>query len=70
MIVRFLVFSDLHYDHIFDAESRLDALISKISDSSLHLDFVVSLGDLCCPVKENKPIIKNFITWESLFIIV
>ncbi len=58
-MVRFLAFSDLHYDHIFDAESRLDALISKISDSSLHLDFVVSLGDLCYPVKENKPIIKK-----------
>lgn len=59
MMVRFLVFSDLHYDHIFDAEDRLNGLIGKISDSSLHLDFVVSLRDLCCPISENKPIIRK-----------
>lgn len=58
-MVRFLAFSDLHYDHIFDAENRLDALIDKSSDSSLHLDFVVSLGDLCCPVSENKTIVRK-----------
>lgn len=59
VMVRFLVFSDLHYDHIFDAEDRLDTLIDKSNDSSLHLDFVVSLGDLCCPVSENKRIVRK-----------
>lgn len=41
-IIRFLVFTDLHYDHVFDAEERLDSLIGRIND--LSLDFVISLG--------------------------
>lgn len=56
-IIRFLVFSDLHYDHVFDAEERLDSLIGRIND--LSLDFVISLGDLCCPISDNRPIIRK-----------
>lgn len=56
-IIRFLVFSDLHYDHVFDAEERLDSLIGRIND--LSLDFVISLGDLCYPISDNRPIIRK-----------
>ena len=66
-MVRFLVFSDLHYDHIFDAKERLDELISKISDSSLHLDFVISLGDLCRPISENVSVIRKLYNMGTPF---
>ena len=56
-VIRFLVFTDLHYDHVFDAEERLDSLIDRIND--LSLDFVVSLGDLCYPVGDNRPVIRK-----------
>lgn len=56
-IIRFLVFTDLHYDHVFDAEERLDSLIGRIND--LSLDFVISLGDLCYPISDNRPIIRK-----------
>lgn len=57
-MIRFLVFSDLHYDHVFDAKKRIDSLIGKIND--LSLNFVISLGDLCYPIQSNKPIIDRF----------
>lgn len=56
-MIRFLVFSDLHYDHVFDAKKRLDFLISKLND--LSFNFVISLGDLCYPIQVNKPIIDQ-----------
>ena len=56
-LIRFLVFSDLHYDHVFDANKRIDTLIDKINGSTLH--FAISLGDLCYPIKSNKSIIDR-----------
>lgn len=56
-VVRFLVFSDLHYDHVFDAEKRIQTLVNKLND--YQLDFVISLGDLCFPIVENKKILQH-----------
>lgn len=57
-MIRFFVFSDLHYDHVFDADERAETLINKINDS--QLGFVISLGDLCYPIDENKHVISRF----------
>lgn len=57
-MIRFLVFSDLHYDHIFDADKRIQELLEVIQGEAL--DFAISLGDLCCPSKENIEIAEKF----------
>ena len=57
-MIRFLVFSDLHYDHIFDADKRIQKLLDVIQREKLN--FVISLGDLCCPIKENMHIAESF----------
>lgn len=60
-MIRFAVFTDLHYDYIPDGEERLDDFIESIKDESLN--FIISLGDYCHPMKENKHLIKKL---ESL----
>lgn len=56
-MVRFAVFTDLHYDNIPDGNRRLKEFLSNISNEKL--DFIISLGDLCCPNKENKEILTK-----------
>ena len=56
-MIRFVVITDLHYDYIHDGDRRINELISKIK--SEHIDFVISLGDLCHPIEENKKIIDK-----------
>lgn len=56
-MIRFLVFSDLHYDHVFDADERIKVLMKALDDTPC--DFVISLGDLCCPIKENLQIAQT-----------
>ncbi len=56
-MVRFAVFTDLHYDNIPDGNRRLKEFLSNISNEKL--DFIISLGDLCYPKKENKEILTR-----------
>ncbi len=51
MSIRFLVFSDLHYEQMADGAARLSALAEAIRRNAP--DFCVSLGDLCEPEAEN-----------------
>lgn len=51
-MVRFTVFSDLHYDEMPDGGKRIDELTAHIKKS--NPDFVISLGDLCKPAHENN----------------
>lgn len=51
------VFTDLHYDFVPDAEKRLEIMIEDFTEQKV--DFVVSLGDLCSPKKENDKIIDQ-----------
>lgn len=51
------VFTDLHYDFVSDAERRLKIMIDDFTEQKV--DFVVSLGDLCSPKKENDKIIDQ-----------
>lgn len=41
-MIKFAVFTDLHYDHIPDGEQRLDEFIDSIRGE--NLDFIMSLG--------------------------
>lgn len=57
-MIRFLIFSDLHYDDAAGGDKRLDNILEKARSRSV--DFIVSLGDLCKPISENRRIIDSF----------
>lgn len=56
-MIRFLVFTDLHYDHVPDGDARVEALAARIE--AVRPDFVLSLGDLCRPVEENCAVLRR-----------
>lgn len=55
-MIKFAVFTNLHYDNIPDGEQRINGLIHSIRKE--NLDFIMSLGDLF-PIDENKLIKVN-----------
>lgn len=57
-MIKFLVFSDLHYDDVEDGDKRIDNILANARDR--QLDFIVSLGDLCKPVAENRKVLEKF----------
>ena len=56
--MKFLVFSDLHYDTIPDGDRRLGELLDRCRRE--EVDFAVELGDLCYPIEENRWIPQRF----------
>lgn len=54
-MIKFTVFGDLHFDEVADGNKRVSELVEHIR--AAKPDFVVSLGDLCNPVEENKEIV-------------
>ena len=56
-MIQFLVFTDLHYDHVPDGDARVEALAARIE--AVRPDFVLSLGDLCRPVEENCAVLRR-----------
>jgi len=58
--IRFGIIADLHHDFTFDAPRRLRAFIDEMNQ--LKPDFILDLGDFCCPVEKNKIIVD---TWNS-----
>ena len=58
--LRFGVCADVHKDIMHDADSRLKAFIDEASKKDL--DFIIQLGDFCCPYEKNL----NFLSiWNS-----
>ena len=55
--LKFAAFTDLHYDIIHDSDRRLQEFID--SAMKAKVDFIVELGDLCHPSKENKHIVSK-----------
>ena len=56
-MIKFTVFGDLHYDEVSDGNKRVSELVEHIKSS--QPDFVISLGDLCKPVEENKELVLD-----------
>lgn len=54
--VKFAIFTDLHYDHIPDGNSRLQEFINKVKKTDI--DFIIGLGDICYPIEENRVILE------------
>ena len=57
-MIKFLVFSDLHYDDVEDGDKRIDNILANAQ--SRQLDFIVSLGDLCKPILANHKVLEKF----------
>ena len=55
--IKFTVFTDLHYDHIFDSDKRLQFFIDSVKKN--NVDFLIELGDLCNPVSKNQVILEQ-----------
>lgn len=56
-MIKFTVFGDLHFDEVEDGNRRVNELVEHIK--SVKPDFVISLGDLCKPIGENKEIVLD-----------
>ena len=56
-MIRFLVFTDLHYDHVPDGDARVEQLAARIERA--RPDFVLSLGDLCRPIAQNRAVLRR-----------
>ena len=52
-MIRFLVFGDLHMEDCVDGMERLEKILNHAKEE--HVDFVVSLGDLCFPTEDHIP---------------
>ena len=57
IMIKFAVFTDLHYDHIPDGSQHLNEFIESIQGK--NFDYIMSLGDLCHPIDENKFILNE-----------
>lgn len=55
--MRFAVFTDLHFAHVFDGEWRLDKFLDCAKEK--RAEFIIFLGDLCMPVEENRWIVNR-----------
>lgn len=56
-VIKFAVFTDLHYDDIYDGDSRIQWFIENIKGE--NLDFIINLGDFCAPTKKNIGILQR-----------
>ena len=51
-MIKFTVFSDLHYDELPNGDKQIEELVGHIK--AINPDFVISLGDLCDVMDSNK----------------
>ncbi|KIO75466.1 alkaline phosphatase [Pedobacter lusitanus] len=54
--IRFGVIADLHHDIMHDGINRLSAFIDQMNVE--NPDFIIQMGDLCQPKKENLPLME------------
>ncbi len=59
-MLKFMIFSDLHYDQAPDGNQRVEEILKKTRVR--NPDFIVSLGDLCEPGTENRHVLDSFRT--------
>lgn len=54
-MIRFAVFTDLHYDHIPDGDRRIKEFLEIVRMK--NPDFILSLGDLCYPAAKTEKLL-------------
>lgn len=60
-MIKFAVFTDLHYEHIPDGDERINYFISEVKKLK-NIDFILQLGDFCYPIKNNHKILDKIYT--------
>lgn len=55
--LRFLIFADLHYDMMPDADSRLETIFQAARKNKV--EFMVNMGDLAAPVSRYRPLMDK-----------
>ncbi|WP_051204937.1 metallophosphoesterase family protein [Butyrivibrio sp. VCD2006] len=56
-MIKFLAFTDLHYDYATQGDERIRQLVSRAK--SEEVDFVVSLGDITAPFEQYSHVIEK-----------
>ena len=56
-MIRFFVFSDLHHGEVESDGRRVAELTARAREQKP--DFIISLGDLCPPMEENRWILRE-----------
>ena len=56
-MIRMLVFGDLHMEDCADGPQRLERILQHAAEA--HVDFIVSLGDLCFPTQEHAHVMER-----------
>ncbi len=62
--VRFGIIADLHHDIMHDGIDRLSAFINEMNIETP--DFIIQMGDLCMPKKENLPLMNIWAQFKGL----
>lgn len=56
-MIKFAVFSDLHYDHIPDGDKRIIFFVNQACNQ--NIDFMIELGDFVYPKNQNKKVVQR-----------
>lgn len=56
-MIKFLAFTDLHYDYATHGDECIQQILSRAKDE--EVDFIVSLGDITAPFEQYKHVIES-----------
>ena len=56
-MIKFLAFTDLHYDYATQGDERIRQIIDRVKTGKV--DFIVSLGDITAPFEEYDHVLKK-----------
>ena len=56
-MIKFLVFTDLHYDYATQGDERIRQIVSRAKDA--EVDFIVSLGDITAPFEQYSHVLEK-----------
>ena len=61
--ISFAVCADVHRDIMHDTEDRLKEFVEAATD--FHADFIIHLGDFCCPYEKNQSFLDIWNSFEG-----
>ncbi|MBQ8139774.1 MAG: metallophosphoesterase [Lachnospiraceae bacterium] len=56
-LIKFLVFTDLHYDYATHGDERIRQILGRAK--SEEVDFIVSLGDITAPIVQYSHVLEK-----------
>lgn len=64
-MIKFLVFTDLHYDYATRGDERIRQIMSRAENEKV--DFIVSLGDITAPSEQYRHVLEKVRSFEIPF---